>query len=259
MNDITVWQEIASEYGAAVKSELGPLDASFLLMRPADVPEEIRDIVKAHQAAVLSRAIDDAQEQVRVWTRRLAELTAVEAATRREWAQVESYNQIVEVGMHELADDAADSQKRQMRAFFANHLTLVERAGVNVAEVVDVLSESPKMAGSFARAVSRIARTEMTEDARMEAIRQATSDAAIAPSAAEFSRQWLNGHAKILCDRVTLRDGTQIVVFVCRDGDDAATLAKYTARIEAQWGDVEPALVWATRRLNEESLLSERH
>ena len=241
MNDLTVWQEIASEYGAAVKSELGPLDASFLLMRPADVPEEIRDIVKAHQAAVLSRAIDDAQEQVRVWTRRLAELTAVEAATKREWAQVENYQQLVDVGMHELADDAADSQKRQLRAFFANHLTLVEQAGVDVGEVVGVLSESPKMAENFARVVSRLARSEMPEDERMAAIRQATSDAVIAPSAAQFRQQWLNGKVHVPFDEIQT-GGLRLLTAVCSDDEQYHAVSSRVKDIRVQYGSVEPIL-----------------
>jgi len=242
MNDLAVWQEIASEYGEAVKSELGPLDISLLLMRPADVPEDIRYIVKAHQAAVLSRAIDDAQEQIRVWTRRLAELTAVEAATRREWAQVESYNQIVEVGMHELADDAADSQKRQMRAFFANHLTLVEQAGVDVGEVVGVLSESPKMAENFARVVSRIARAEMSEDERMAAIRQATSDAVIAPSAAQFRQQWLNGKVHVPFDEIQT-GGLRLLTAVCSDDEQYHAVSSRVKDIRVTCGNIEPILV----------------
>jgi len=246
MNDITVWQDVFAEHKAAVAQELGySVDVSWFAKDPADIPEEARDAVKNFEAALYQRLYEQTCEQIEQLRRVLG--AVVERRERRAlaWLRVSNYADL-EQAARAIVPIADNSTGRQIESFITNYLPVLDEAGVDPADVGDVLAREDKVITVVARAIARTVKAGLSPEETGDKIREIVSDAATLPSAADLGRKYLNGHTTILCDRVTFRDGTQIVVFVCRDGDDAATLAKYTARIEAQWGNTEMALLeWA--------------
>ena len=253
MNDLAIWQGIFEEHKDAVASELGySVDVSWFAKEPEDIPEEAREAVKNFEAALYQRLYDQLCADIERLRRVLG--AVVERRERRAlaWLQVSNYADL-EQAARAVVPIADNSTGRQIESFITNYLPVLDDAGVDAVTVGDVLAREDKVITVAARAIARTVKAGLSPEETGDKIREIVSDAATLPSAADLGRKYLNGHTTILCDRVMLKDGTQIVVFVCQDGDDAATLAKHTDRIAAQWGDVEPALVWAYKQYNKET------
>lgn len=251
MNDLAIWQDVFSEHKDAVASELGySVDLSWFAKDPADIPEEARDAVKKFEAVLYQRLYEQTCADIERLRRVLGALVERRERRAMAWLRVSNYADLKHAA-RAIVPIADNSTGRQIESFVKNYLPVLDDAGIDPADVGDVLSREDKFITITARAISRVVKSGLSPEEAGDKIREIVNDAATMPSAAELGRKHLNGHITILCDRVMLRDGTQVVVFVCRDGDEAATLSKHTAKIEAQWGNLEPALVWAYKEYKE--------
>ena len=244
--DVELWREIFSEYRQDVAAKVGyNVDVSLLLKNPADVPEEARQAVKDFEAALLAHVIELAEYNITKWQRVLAEATIKEAQRALDWAQVSTFDDLRAVVPQLLPFDDADSQGRMMRVFLGTYMESVEGSGADLDELVEGLSRSPKMAEALARTVARVVKSDLSTVDKNEAIRQAVSDAATLPSAAEMKRVHLNGHSVVPCEWLRLPDGTMFFGALPKDDDAVGALAKVVSNISGDWGNAQTLLEFA--------------
>lgn len=244
--DAALWADVLTTPMSLAARELGyTVPIAKLMCDPSELRNDERGAVEQFEARTLDYAFQEWEETVEKSRMILAAIAEHRARRALAWARIKSYTDIRDVA--KILPHPENSTGRQIAAFYNKHLQTLDEAGVEPEQVARVASREDKVIANAARAISR---AEKCHPADTATIREIMDDAELLP-ANELARKWLNGHDAIPCDRVMLSDGTQIVVFVCRDEEDAATLAKHTARIEAAWGNTVPALAWAYEKYME--------
>ena len=243
MNDLAIWQGIFEEHKDAVARELGySVDVSLLFIQPDSVPEDAQDAVQAFEAAILARAMEYKQYQIDLLTRELARLALIETARHIEWATYKgTYNGLGKVILKTLESEDDSSQVRAFRSFARNYLSVVEQAGVDINDVVEVMGRDPKVLENMTRAISRQAHNEIGKDAADANIREIVQDSTML-SAAAIIQKWVNGRVQVPFDEIQT-GGLRLLTAVCSDEEQYHAVSSRVKDIRVTCGNIEPILV----------------
>lgn len=212
-----------------------------LLIDPSELPDDQREFVKKFEIKVFEYALAEWQEKIEQCRQVLSAI--IERRERRAmlWLKVDNY-QDVEAAARSIIDIPEGSTGRQIESFLKNHLPVLDAAGVDPQTVMEVMAKTDSVILSTSRAVSRIVKSDLTNEEKSGKIRELIDDAATAPYASDVRKKWLNGKVSLPRDIYWCKDGTRLVTFICPDDDSFLELDKKTSSLVAEYGNVEPIL-----------------
>lgn len=242
-SDIALRKEIFSQAYQKACEQLGySIPYNQLEIEPDLLPLDVQDAAKLLDETMHELAIQE-------WTRQLEDTRrilamVIESKERRaaSWAKLTSIDEIAQAGL-EIADSMPESgTKRQIQSFYRNHLPALDRAGVDMQSVNQLMAEPDKTIFETSRAIARVEKSDLTEREKDGKIVEIVNDALGLP-AAELRRKWLNGKVKVPMDEYKAQDGTTLLTFVCSDQEQVFEVKKHTDSIYVQYGNVKPIVL----------------
>lgn len=244
-SDLALRQEIFSESYDKTSKDLG-YSISFTQLQqiqndPSLIPEQERDAVNRFNQTMHEYAVSWWTKHLEDTRRILGIVIESQERSALAWINFLSIDEVASVGL-EIADSMPESgTKRQIQSFYRNHLPVLDRAGVPMQNVNRLMAETDKTLFETSRAISRIEKSDLTEQEKNGKIAQVVDDA-LTLSAADLKRKYLNGHIQVPLDEYRTKDGTNLLTFVCSDDDQTLEVRKHTDSIAVQYGNVLPIL-----------------
>ena len=244
-SDIELWQDVFSQAIEKARQELGyDVALGKLRINPDSLREDEQQAVKLFDETMHELAISEWTKQLED-TRRILALI-IESKERRAlaWLNLKSIDEIAQAGLV-IADSMPESgTKRQIQSFYRNHLPSLDRAGIDMQSVNQLMAEPDKTIFETSRAISRVEKSDLTELEKNDKIVEIVNDALVLP-AADLRRKYINGQVHVPRDEYYSKSlGAKLLTFVC-DGnnpDQEQTIRRLTDDISDVYGNSLPII-----------------
>jgi len=244
-SDIELWQDIFSQAIEKTEKELGySISASKLRTQPEHLRDDEIDAIRIYDAHIHEYAIQEWTQNVERARRILA--MVIESKERRAlaWLNLKSIDEIAQAGL-QIADSMPESgTKRQIQSFYRNHLPALDRAGIDMQSVNQLMAEPDKTVFETSRAISRVEKSDLTELEKNDKIVEIVNDALVLP-AADLRRKYINGQIHVPRDEYYCKSlEAKLLTFVC-DGNNPEqeqTIRRLTDDISDIYGNPLPII-----------------